>query len=86
MILLHIKVDSLEIHNIVWRRHFCEGSILNILIILECNRLDLMLLAVLNIDPELCLSAEGGVNDEAAHDWLGVCTQVELLVDGDGMV
>ena len=45
-----------------------------------------MLLAVLNIDPELCLPAEGGVDDEAAHDWLGVCAQVELLVDGDGMV
>jgi hypothetical protein len=45
-----------------------------------------MLLAVLNIDPELCLSAESGVDDEAAHDWLGVCAQVELLVDGDGMV
>ena len=45
-----------------------------------------MLLAVLDIDAELCVPAQRRVDDKAAGDGLGILAQIELLVDGDGMV
>ena len=86
MILLHIEVDCLEIHHIMGGRHLCEGSILDRLVVGERDRLDLVLLAVLDIDAKLCVPAQRGVDEKAAGDGLGVLAQVELLVDGDSMV
>ncbi len=67
-------------------RHLCEGSILDRLVVSERHRLDLVLLAVLDIDAELGVPAQRGVDEKAAGDGLRVLAQVELLVDCDSMI
>ena len=86
LILLDTKADCLEINHIVWGRHLGVWSILDRLVVGERDRLDLVLLAVLDIDAELCVPAQRRVDDKAAGDGLGILAQIELFVDGDSMV
>ena len=86
LILLDTKADCLEVDYIMRGRHLGVWSILDRLVVGERDRLDLVLLAVLDIDAELCVPAQRRVDDEAAGDGLGILAQIELLVDGDSMV
>ena len=86
LILLDTKADCLEVDHIMRGRHLGVGSILDRLVVGERDRLDLVLLAVLDIDAELCVPAQCRVDDKAAGDGLGILAQIELFVDGDSMV
>ena len=86
LILLDTKADCLKVDHIMRGRHLGVWSILDGLVVGERDRLDLVLLAVLDIDAELCVPAQCRVEDKAAGDGLGILAQIELLVDGDGVV
>ena len=67
-----VEVDGLEVDHVIGRRHLRERAVCGAVRVGELDRLDLVVLVVLDIDPELGLPAERRVHGEGAQAWLRV--------------